>query len=111
MLSGPHESDGSGRDEQFGLQDRLARNDFHLQTAWVSELTDGSLKSGDASNSGRSDHVGTAGADLGDALLGRGEFAAQALDLTFHNRRKLFEGIAVFGKLVLLSGELLVQRA
>ena len=111
MLSGSHEPDGSGWNKQLGLQDPLVRNDFHLQAPRVRELTDGCLQSGDTSSSRGSDHVGTAAADLSYALLGRGEFAAQALDLTFHNSWKLFERIAVFGKLVLPSGELLAQRA
>ena len=57
-----------------------------------------------------SNHVGAAAGDLGDALLGGGEFAVQALDLTRHDGRKLFERIAGFSKLILPVGELLVQR-
>ena len=68
------------------------------------------MQSGDTSSSRGSDHVGTAAADLGYSLLGRREFAAQALDLAFHDGWKLFEGIAGFGKLVLLGGDLLIQR-
>src|SRR3954452_20019595 len=54
-------------------------------------------------------HVSPMPVDLGNALLSVGERAAQALDFSSHNCRKLLKGIMVFNQLTLAGCKLLFE--
>ena len=78
---------------------------------WIGRLADIDLQQGDAAADWRAHRVGTTSANLGDALLGARQLAAQRLKLSCRYRRELLELVARLAGATLQRGCLLGHRA
>src|SRR5207249_1591420 len=65
-LARSHKTNGTGRDQQLGLQNAVVRDDLKLQAPWIRKLADGRLEHRDTSRPCCSDDISAPAIDLGN---------------------------------------------